>query len=89
MKLRGPFLLGFESAIDIFQKIFNVLDATQVDPTTAHIALAFTSLQTSANGPGGDTCDNWSLLYTMTQNSDGSWLIDGTTGYHGKEHTTC
>jgi hypothetical protein len=34
-------------------------------------------------------CDNWTLLYTLIQSSDGSWLIDNTTAYQGGEHTTC
>ncbi|MCU1657978.1 MAG: Trypsin-like peptidase protein [Pseudonocardiales bacterium] len=67
-----------------------VIAAQAVDATTVHVALAFTSLQTADKGPSGDTCDNWTLLYTMIQGADGSWLIDSTGPYNGMpEHTAC
>jgi serine protease Do len=66
-----------------------VLDAKAVDAATVKIALAFTSLQTADKGPDGDTCDNWSLLYTMIQGPDGGWYIDGTDAYGGAEHLAC
>lgn len=37
----------------------------------------------------GDTCDTWTLVYTMIRASDGSWLIDATTPYHGTSSTRC
>jgi serine protease Do len=66
-----------------------VLDAHPIDATTVQIALAFTSLQTADKGPNGDTCDNWTLLYTMIQDTDSSWRIDRAQPYHGTDHTTC
>ena len=66
-----------------------VLDAQATDATTVTVALAFTSLQTPDKGPNGDSCDHWTLLYTLIQNTDGSWLIDRTQPYNGPEHTTC
>jgi serine protease Do len=66
-----------------------VLNAQAVNATTVHITLAFTSLQTSDKGPNGDTCDNWTLVYTMIQGQDGSWRIDNTAPDNGVEHTVC
>jgi serine protease Do len=66
-----------------------VLDAHQVAAKTIQIALSFTSLQTSARGPNGDTCDTWTINYTLLQAADGSWLIDAADPYHGSLHTTC
>lgn len=66
-----------------------VLAAHAVDPTTVRVALAFTSLQTADKGPDGDTCDDWTLVYTMIQGSGGNWLIDRTQPYKGVSHTPC
>lgn len=66
-----------------------VLDARALDATTVQIALAFTSLQTAAKGPNGDTCDNWTIDYTVIQAADGSWLIDAAAPYHGVLDTAC
>lgn len=66
-----------------------VLDAHAVDASTVTVALAFTSLQTADKGPNGDTCDNWTLQYTMVQGPDGTWYIDGTQAYGGAEHIAC
>lgn len=66
-----------------------VLAAHTIDSTTVQVALAFTSLQTPDNGPNRDTCDNWTLTYTMIEGSDGAWLIDRTQPYHGVSHTSC
>jgi serine protease Do len=54
----------------------------------AMVPVEFTSIQDSADGPNGDTCDNWTLNYTMV-NSTGTWLIDSATGQNGVTHTTC
>jgi hypothetical protein len=40
-------------------------------------------LQIADKGPSGDTCDNWTPLYTMVQGNDGNWLIDATEPYNG------
>jgi serine protease Do len=66
-----------------------VLEAHAVDAHTVQVALAFTSLQTAEKGPNGDTCDDWTIDYTMIQIADGSWLIDAAAPYHGVLHTTC
>src|SRR5207253_2117390 len=52
----------------------NVLEAHAASPTTVVVALAFNSLQASAQGPDGDTCDNWTLDYILIRAQDGSWL---------------
>jgi serine protease Do len=80
------FAAGDATSYDTGQTI---LDAHALNPTTVVIDLAFTSLQTSDKGPNGDTCDNWTLTYTMIQASDGSWQIDAAKPYKGIAHTTC
>jgi hypothetical protein len=80
------FAEGDGSSYDFGQ---TVLDVSPLDAATVRVALAFTSLQAPDKGPNGDTCDDWTLEYTMIQSSDSSWLIDATQPYHGTEHMTC
>jgi serine protease Do len=61
---------------------------TSLPAGEAHVPVDFTSIQDSADGPDGDTCDDWTLSYTMT-NSSGTWLIDSATGQNGLTHTPC
>lgn len=77
---------GDATSFDFAQR---VIDATQIDPSTATVVLEFTSIQASDKGPDGDTCDDWTLVYTMVEGSDGTWYIDATTPYHGSSHTSC
>jgi hypothetical protein len=57
-------------------------------PGTDLVDVSFTSLQSPTQGPNGDTCDNWTLEYTMV-NSPGTWLIDYTSGQNGSTHSAC
>ena len=57
-------------------------------PGTEVVDVSFTSLQSPAQGPNGDSCDNWTLEYTMV-NSGGTWLIDYTSGQNGRTHSAC
>jgi hypothetical protein len=66
-----------------------VLHARQVDGSTAKVAIQFTSLQTADKGPNGDTCDVWTLVYTMIDGGGGAWYIDATAPYRGTSHTSC
>lgn len=66
-----------------------VLDAHQLAPGKVRVGIAFTSLQDAAHGPDRDTCDNWTLNYTMARTGDGSWLIDATRARAGRTHTAC
>jgi serine protease Do len=67
-----------------------VLQASRTGPRAIDIALSFVSLQRADKGPGGhDTCDVWTLEYTMLQAPDGSWLIDDAEPYNGSDHTEC
>jgi hypothetical protein len=68
---------------------FQILGSTIVDDRVVDAGLAFTSIQESAKGPNGDTCDNWTLTYKMIQQADGTWLIDTAKPYNGSTHTTC
>lgn len=63
--------------------------AQLVDPNTVTADLTFNSLQTAAYGPDGDTCDNWTLEFTMRQQDDGTWRIDGAQPHNGSTHTHC
>jgi hypothetical protein len=66
-----------------------VLEAHRVDATTVDIALSFVSVQRADKGPNGDTCDVWTLDYTMISTNDGSWHIDATHPYGGSDHSAC
>jgi serine protease Do len=66
-----------------------VLEANQIDSTTAGVALEFTSIQASDKGPDGDVCDLWTIDYTMGEAADGRWYIDSTGPYRDRWHTTC
>lgn len=66
-----------------------VLEADRVDATTVDIALSFVSHQRADKGPNGDTCDVWTLDYTMILTNDGSWHIDATNPYGSSDHSAC
>ncbi len=66
-----------------------VLAAHQVDDRSAKVALQFTSIQAPDSGPDGDTCDVWTLNYSMIEGNDGSWYMDAAKPYHGSSHETC
>lgn len=66
-----------------------VLDAKQTSATAATVGLQFTSIQDPSKGPNGDSCDVWTLNYSMIQDTAGTWNIDATTPYHGTSHTSC
>ena len=84
----------------ISENQFAAADATSYDygiviqtasPTTGGsylVDVAFTSLQSSAEGPNGDQCDNWTLEYTMIP-SGGTWLIAAANGQGGISHLSC
>ncbi|MGI8416505.1 MAG: S1C family serine protease [Nakamurella sp.] len=80
------FAKGLTSSYD---SNITILDAQEVDASTVTVDLAFNSLQTSAYGPDGDTCDNWTLVFTMVQDINGNWLMDGAKPYNGSTHTSC
>lgn len=81
---------GFiEGVSTSYDSDFTILDTHLIDANTVTVDLAFNSLQTSANGPDGDTCDNWTLVFTMVQQNDGTWRMDGAKPYHGSTHTSC
>ena len=81
---------GFAKGVSTsYDSDITILDAQLVDASTVTVDLAFNSLQTSANGPDGDTCDNWTLVFKMVQQSDGTWRIDGAQPYNGSTHTSC
>ena len=68
---------------------FTVLGAQQPDPNTVVIGIGFSSLQAPGYGPDGETCDNWTLDYTVIRGANGVWLIDATAPHDGSTHTTC
>jgi S1-C subfamily serine protease len=55
---------------------------TEPSSGTVLVNLSFTSLQSPSEGPHGDSCDNWSLTYTMAE-IGGSWVIQASTGQGG------
>ncbi len=67
-----------------------VLDVNPIDSSTVEVALTFVSLQAAEKGPNGETCDIWTLNYTMIMSSPGSWLIDAVAPYRGRpEYVAC
>ncbi len=83
----AQFAAGDSSSYDFGQTVFYV---KQTAPGAVLVGITFTSIQASAQGPDGDTCDTWSLVYTMVQVADGTWHIDQTHPYNGgDEHTRC
>jgi len=72
-----------------YDSAITILGSRLVDANTVSVDLAFNSLQTSQNGPDGDTCDNWTLVFSMVQQSDGTWRMDGAKPYNGSTHTSC
>ena len=66
-----------------------LLDARQLDPNTATVALSFMSLQRADKGPNGDTCDTWTLNYTVIRDNTDTWYIDNAEPYGGSSHTSC
>jgi hypothetical protein len=61
---------------------------SQVAAGTDVASVDFTSLQDPSEGPNGDSCDDWTLNYTMVAQG-GSWLIDRAVGQQGSTHTSC
>jgi hypothetical protein len=53
------------------------------------VSLTFTSVQAAAQGPSGDTCDVWTLDYSMRQDSTGAWRIDTASARNGSTHSPC
>lgn len=68
---------------------FQVIHASQDAPDQASVVLSFVSLQRADKGPDGDTCDTWTLRYTMVQGPSGEWYIDAAKPYHGSTHQPC
>lgn len=79
---------GDADSFDFGQRI---ITAHMTPDGSAAVALAFTSLQSAGQSPGGsgDTCDDWTLVYTMIDGGDGTWRIDATTPYNGSSYTSC
>jgi hypothetical protein len=62
----------------------------QLSPGIDQTPVAFVSAQAPADGPGGggDTCDVWTMNYTMVE-TGGSWLIQSATAQNGLPFTSC
>lgn len=71
-----------------FDYNITVTGASTVNPSTELVDVSFTSLQSAAQGPNGDECDDWTLEYSMI-NSGGSWLISAAKGQGGVAHESC
>lgn len=65
-----------------------ILDATQLSPREATVALSFTSLQAPDKGPDHDSCDVWTISYDMVE-QDYSWYINSTEPHGPTTHTSC
>lgn len=62
-----------------------VVDASTPGTGQATVDVNFTSHQAAEKGPRpGQTCDQWGVRYTMIQESDGHWLMNGSEGRDGQ-----
>ena len=61
---------------------------TPQGPGVATVYATFTSLQSAQFGPHGESCDHWSIDYTMHSES-GSWLIQQANPHNGQQPTAC
>jgi S1-C subfamily serine protease len=61
---------------------------TPQSPGTATVYATFSSLQSPQLGPHGESCDLWTLDYTM-RNESGSWLIERADPHSGQQATPC
>jgi S1-C subfamily serine protease len=86
---RIPFNDFQAGTITSYDSSVMILDAQSRTDGSVLVVLGFNSLQASAQGPDGDTCDNWTLDYAMVQASDGRWLIDSALPHGGSTHTSC
>jgi serine protease Do len=50
--------------------------------------VSFTSLQSAAKGPNRDSCDNWTLEYTLIK-IGADWRVESATGQGGSTHSAC
>lgn len=78
------------AAADATSYVFNITlqGVTQEYPGRDVAAVSFTSVQDAAHGPGGDTCDIWTLDYTMVQGSN-TWLIQKAIAQNGIAFASC
>ena len=77
---------GFASTQDSNIEVVSVT-AKSRGRVLAHVT--FTSTQDAADGPDGDTCDNWDLDYLLAPSGD-SWRVQSVSGHGGgRTHTTC
>ena len=82
----GIFADGVSTSYD---SNFQLFGSQVVDSRTINVGLAFNSIQRSDKGPDGDTCDNWTLVFTMSQQDNGIWLIGPAKPYNGSTHVSC
>ncbi len=61
---------------------------TRLGTEEAVVYVTFTSIQAPGYGPNGETCDYWTLDYTMRL-IGGRWLIDHAGPHDGSTHTPC
>jgi S1-C subfamily serine protease len=87
---RTPFSEFADGDSTSFDSDITVLAARRLTADRVSIALSFTSLQRSDKGPdnSGDTCDRWSLSYTMIRNAD-RWEIDDVARYGSSSYRSC
>ena len=77
----GQFAAGLRTSYD-----FNISlqSLTPQGPGVATVYATFTSLQSPQFGPRGESCDHWSIDYTMNSES-GSWLIQLADAHNGQQ----
>ena len=84
-RTEAQFSAALSTSYDVNVTLESVSEAS---PGTATADVTFTSRQDSSQGPNGDSCDNWTLVYTMIQ-AEGYWLIQRSTGQAGVAYQAC
>jgi hypothetical protein len=82
---QDQFARGLRTTYDFNTSLHSL---TAQGPSTATVYLTFSSLQSPQMGPHGESCDVWSLDYTMHYES-GSWLIERADPHNGQQATPC
>jgi hypothetical protein len=82
---RDQFAGGLRTTYDFNISLHSL---TQQSPGMATVSATFSSLQSPQFGPHGESCDLWSLDYTMHLES-GSWLIERADPHNGQQATPC
>ena len=82
-------LINFKTATSsTYDSDLKVLNSHSLASDRIVVTLSFNSLQDPKKGPNGESCDNWTLDYTLVQAADGAWQIDAAVPHSGSTAAT-